>query len=226
VPGFRDNQKHTGVAYCRDLKCRLTISPCPCHLAMQDNGTSDIHSADICDSMSARPNHQGSQRRSCWPVRFEPGGSRRAAASHLLDLPPDQDRGPALLGSGVGPRQLPATSAILFHESVFSGLRASFVKRQAFKPLNRCAPFKPFKPTSALRVQSSNTLYPAAVKSILDFGFRPNHRSNPRNHFAMRAPFFVLHLLNKVQIANSNCFDHRASRTAKSSRRAISTHWR
>jgi hypothetical protein len=51
---------------------------------------------------------------------------------------------------------------------VFSGVRASFVKRQAFKPLNRCAPFKPFKPTSALRVQSSNTLNPAAVKSILD----------------------------------------------------------
>jgi hypothetical protein len=32
------------------------------------------------------------------------------------------------------------------HESVFSSLRASFVKRQAFKPFNRCAPFiKPFK---------------------------------------------------------------------------------
>jgi hypothetical protein len=61
---------------------------------------------------------------------------------------------------------------------MFSGLRASFVKRQAFKPFNRCAPFKPFKPTSALRVQSSNTLYPAAVKSILDFRFRPNQRLN------------------------------------------------
>jgi hypothetical protein len=61
---------------------------------------------------------------------------------------------------------------------VFSGVRASFVKRQAFKPLNRCAPFKPFKPTSGLRVQSSNTRYPAAVKSIFDFGFRPNQRSN------------------------------------------------
>jgi hypothetical protein len=36
-----------------------------------------------------------------------------------------------------------------------------------------------------LRVQSSNTRYPAAVKSILDFGFRQNHRSNLRNHFAM-----------------------------------------
>src|SRR5262245_1956392 len=63
----------------------------------------------------------------------------------------------------VGPRQFAPTSVILCHESVFSGLSASFVKRQAFKPLNRCAPFKPFKPTSALRVQSSNTLYPAAV---------------------------------------------------------------
>jgi hypothetical protein len=73
---------------------------------------------------------------------------------------------------------------------VFFGVRASFVKRQAFKPLNRCAPFKP---TSALRVQSSNTRYPAVVKSILDpsallrtgFGFRANHRSNLKNHLAM-----------------------------------------
>ena len=45
----------------------------------------------------------------------------------------------------IGPRQVPASSVILSYESVFSGLRASFVKRQAFKPLNRCAPFKPFK---------------------------------------------------------------------------------
>jgi len=51
----------------------------------------------------------------------------------------------------------------------FSDLRASFVKKQAFKPLNRRAPFKP---TSALRIQSSNTRYPAVVKSILDFGLR------------------------------------------------------
>jgi len=69
---------------------------------------------------------------------------------------------------------------------VFSGLRASFVKKQAFKPLNRCAPFKPFKPTSGFRVQSSNTRYPAAVKSIFDFGFRPNHRSNLRNQFTVQ----------------------------------------
>jgi hypothetical protein len=95
---------------------------------------------------------------------------------------------------------------ILSHERVFSGLRASFVKRQAFKPLNRCALFKPFKPTSALRVQSSNTLYPEAVKSVLDFGFRPNHRSDLRNQFAMPPPFFALHLLYKIQIANGNCF--------------------
>ena len=32
---------------------------------------------------------------------------------------------------------------------------------------------------------------------VLDFGFRPNHRSNLRNQFAMRPPFFALHLLNK-----------------------------
>jgi hypothetical protein len=72
---------------------------------------------------------------------------------------------------------------------VFSGVRASFVRRWPFKPFNRCAPFKPFKPTRALRVQSSNTRYPVVVKSILDFGFRPNQRSNLRNQFAMR-PFF------------------------------------
>jgi hypothetical protein len=68
---------------------------------------------------------------------------------------------------------------------VFSGLRASFVKRQAFKPLNRCAPFKPFKPTSALRVQSLNTHYPAAVKSILDFWIPTESALKSKNHLAM-----------------------------------------
>jgi hypothetical protein len=88
----------------------------------------------------------------------------------------------------------------------FLVLEPSFVRRWPFKPFNRCAPFKPFKPTTALRVQSSNTRYPAVVKSILDFGFRPNHHSNLRNHFAMLPPFFGLHLLNKIQIANCNRF--------------------
>jgi hypothetical protein len=90
---------------------------------------------------------------------------------------------------------------------VFSGVRASFVKRQAFKRFNRCAPFKPFKPTSALRVQSSNTLYPAAVKSILDFGFQPNQRSNLEisSRCAALNPSSLFSFSNKTQIANRNC---------------------
>jgi hypothetical protein len=68
---------------------------------------------------------------------------------------------------------------------VFSGVRASFCKRQAFKPFNRCAPFKPFKPTSALRVQSSNTRYPAAVKSMLDFLDSEGSALKSKNHLAM-----------------------------------------
>src|SRR5215510_5325226 len=121
-----------------------------------------------------------------------------------------------------------ASSVVLSHESVFSGLRASFVRRWPFKPFNRCAPFKPFKPTSALRVQSSNTLYPAAVKSILDpsallrtgFGFRPNHRSNLRNQFAMRHPLFSLFIFStKFRLPTVTASDHRASRTDNSSRR-------
>jgi hypothetical protein len=59
---------------------------------------------------------------------------------------------------------------ILSDGSVFSGLRASFVRRWPLKPFNRFAPFKPFKPTSALSVQSSNTRYPAVLNRfwILD----------------------------------------------------------
>jgi hypothetical protein len=42
---------------------------------------------------------------------------------------------------------------------------------------------------------------------VLDFGLGPNHRSNLRNQFTMRRPpFFALHLLNKIQIANCHCF--------------------
>jgi hypothetical protein len=82
---------------------------------------------------------------------------------------------------------------------VFSGLRASFVKRQTFKSLNRCAPFKQFKPTSGLRVQSSNTLYPAAVKSILDFLDSEGSALKSRSQFGMRSfdAYFAFDLLDE-----------------------------
>jgi hypothetical protein len=65
---------------------------------------------------------------------------------------------------------------------VFSGLRASFVKRQTFKPLNRCAPFKP---TSALRIQSFEYPLPAALKSILGFLDSEGSPLKSKNHLAM-----------------------------------------
>jgi hypothetical protein len=70
--------------------------------------------------------------------------------------------------------------------------RASFVRRQ------------PFKPTSAWRVQSSNTRYPAVVKSIFDSDrITAQIKKSVRD---ARPPFFALHLLNKIQIANCDCF--------------------
>jgi hypothetical protein len=58
---------------------------------------------------------------------------------------------------------------------------------------------------------------PAAVKSILDFGFRPNHR----------LPLFSLFIFStKFKLPTATASDHRASRTDNSSQRAISTHWR
>ena len=61
---------------------------------------------------------------------------------------------------GVGPREVAATSVILSHESVSSGVRASFVRRRPFKPFNRCAPFKPSsRPVPcAYKVQIPSTL--------------------------------------------------------------------
>jgi hypothetical protein len=108
-------------------------------------------------------------------------------------------------------------------EALFSVLGASFVKRQAFKPLNRCAPFKPFKPTSALHVQSSNTLYPAAVKSILDFGFRPTQRSNLKITWRCAAlnSSSLLTFPTKAKLPTATPSDDRPSRTDNSSRRAI-----
>jgi len=95
---------------------------------------------------------------------------------------------------------------------VFSGVRASFVKRQAFKPLNRCAPFKPFKPTSGLRVQSSNTRYLAAVKSILDFGFRPNQRSNLKitSRCAALNPSWLFTFSTKAKLPTATVVPHLA----------------
>jgi hypothetical protein len=74
---------------------------------------------------------------------------------------------------------------------VFSDLRASFVKRQAFKPLNRCAEqqlvegFKPFKQFK----------YPLPCGCQINFGpfgvaqdrfwIPTNQRSNLKNHLAM-----------------------------------------
>ena len=49
-------------------------------------------------------------------------------------------------------------------------------------------------------------LYLAAVKSILDFGFRPNERLNLEITSRCGPLFFALHLLNKIQIANCNSF--------------------
>src|SRR5215475_3142166 len=109
-------------------------------------------------------------------------------------------------------------SVILSHESV-SGVRASFVKRQAFKPLNRCAPFKP---TSALRVQSSNTLYPAAVNRF----WIPTESPLKSKKSVHDAPplFFCSFIFSTIfRLPTANASDHRASRTADSSRRTIST---
>jgi hypothetical protein len=129
---------------------------------------------------------------------------------------------------GVEPRSVAATSVILSHESVFSGVRASFVKRQAFKSFNRCAPFKPFKPTSDLRVQSSNNRYPAVVKSILDF--RPFGVAQDRfwilDSDRITAPLFSLFIFStKFKLPTATASDHRAFRTYNSSRRAIPTHY-
>src|SRR5262249_45034524 len=101
----------------------------------------------------------------------------------------------------------------------FLCLRASFVKRQAFKPLNRCAPFKPFKPTSALRLQSSNTLYPAAVNRFWIPTESPL-KSKKSVHDA--PPLFLLFIFStKFRLPTATASDHRASRIGDSSRRAI-----